>query len=62
MTKHPSVRTREKFTGFEEKTLKRSLRGVVENLEETPSSQVRAFWRQTSGAADTKSVPTATEA
>lgn len=39
-----------------------SLRGVVENLEETPSSQLRAFWRETSGAAETKSVPTATDA
>lgn len=47
---------------FEEQTLKSSLRGVVENLEETPSSQVRAFWRRTSAAADTKSVPTVTEA
>ena len=37
-----------------------SLRGVVENLEETPSSQVRAFWRETLGAAETMSVPTAT--
>lgn len=39
-----------------------SLRGVVENLEETPSSQERAFWRETFGAADTKSEPTAIEA
>ena len=39
-----------------------SLRGVVENLEETPSSQLRAFWRETSGAAETISVPTATDA
>ena len=39
-----------------------SLSGVVENLEETPSSQLRAFWRAASGAADTISVPTATAA
>lgn len=39
-----------------------SLTGVVENLEETPSSQLRAFWRETSGAAETMSVPTATAA
>lgn len=39
-----------------------SLRGVVENLEETPSSQLRAFWRETFGAAETMSVPTATDA
>lgn len=39
-----------------------SLRGVVENLEETPSSQLRAFWRETLGAAETMSVPAATAA
>lgn len=39
-----------------------SLREVVANLEETPSSQERAFWRETSGAADIKSEPTATDA
>lgn len=39
-----------------------SLRGVVENLEETPSSQLRAFWRDTPGAAETMSVPVASEA
>lgn len=38
-----------------------SLRGVVEKPEETPSSQLRAFWRATLGAAETRSVPTATE-
>lgn len=37
-----------------------SLRGVVENLEARPSSQVRAFWRETLGAAETMSVPVAT--
>lgn len=42
--------------------MKMSLRGVVENLEDTPSSQVRAFWRETSGAADTMSLPTAIDA
>lgn len=36
--------------------------GVVENLDSTPSSQLRAFWRETSGAAETRSVPTETEA
>lgn len=44
------------------KTLKMSLRGVVANLEETPSSQERAFWRVTFGAAETMSVPIATDA
>lgn len=39
-----------------------SLSGVVENLEDTPSSQLRAFCRATSGAAETMSVPTATAA
>lgn len=39
--------------------MKISLRGVVENLEETPSSQERAFWRETLGAAATMSVPEA---
>ena len=39
-----------------------SLRGVVEKPEETPSSQLRAFWRATLGAAETRSVPTTTEA
>lgn len=39
-----------------------SLRGVVQNLEETPSSQVRAFWRDTDGATETMSVPTAADA
>lgn len=43
-------------------SLNMSLRGVVENLEETPSSQERAFWRETSGAADTMSVPTDSDA
>lgn len=43
-------------------TLKMSFREVVANLDETPSSQERAFWRETSGAADIKSEPTATEA
>jgi len=37
-----------------------SFNGVVENFEETPSSQVRDFWRETPGAAETMSVPTAT--
>lgn len=37
-----------------------SLRGVVENLEATPSSQLRAFCRETSGAAATMSVPAST--
>lgn len=32
------------------------------NLEETPSSQLLAFWRETSGAAETRFVPTATAA
>jgi len=40
-------------------TLKMSLRGVVENLEARPSSQVRAFWRETLDAAETMSVPVA---
>lgn len=43
-------------------TLKISLIEVVEKLEETPSSQLLAFWRLTSGAADIISVPTATDA
>lgn len=43
-------------------TLKISLRGVVENLEETPSSQDRAFCSETFGAATVRSVPTETEA
>lgn len=43
-------------------TLKMSLRGVVENLEETPSSQDRAFWRATPGAAETRSEPMARDA
>lgn len=30
------------------------------NLEDTPSSQLRAFWRETSGAAASKSVPAST--
>lgn len=34
-----------------------SANGVVENLEETPSSQLRAFWRETPGAAEVMSVP-----
>lgn len=38
-------------------TLKISVNGVVENLEETPSSQLRAFWRETPGAAEVMSVP-----
>ena len=37
-----------------------SLRGVVENLEETPSSQLRAFWRETLCAVATMSVPAST--
>jgi hypothetical protein len=41
-------------------TLKMSFRGVVANLEDTPSSQLRAFWRETSGAAATMSVPAST--
>lgn len=45
-----------------EGTLKMSLIGVVAKLEETPSSQVRAFWRETSCAAETMSLPTATDA
>jgi len=39
--------------------LKISDNGVVENLEETPSSQLRAFWRETPGAAEVMSVPSA---
>lgn len=39
-----------------------SLRGVVEKLEETPSSQERAFWREALGAAEIRSEPTATDA
>ena len=35
-----------------------SLRGVVENLEATPSSQDRAFCSDTPGAAETMSDPT----
>ena len=35
-----------------------SLRGVVENLVATPSSQDRAFCSDTPGAAETMSVPT----
>ena len=35
---------------------------MVENLDSTPSSQLRAFWRETSGAAAIRSVPTETEA
>lgn len=42
--------------------MKMSLRGVVENLEETPSSQLRAFWRDTPGAAETISAPLPSEA
>lgn len=41
-------------------TLKMSLRGVVEKLEETPSSQLRAFWRETLCAVATMSVPAST--
>jgi len=41
-------------------SLKMSLRGVVENLEETPSSQLRAFWRETLCAVATMSVPAST--
>lgn len=41
-------------------SLKMSLRGVVAKLEETPSSQLRAFWRETLGAAATMSVPAST--
>lgn len=37
--------------------LKMSDNGVVENLEETPSSQLRAFWSETPGAAEVMSVP-----
>ena len=40
------------------RTQKMSLRGVVENLEATPSSQDRAFCSDTPGAAETMSVPT----
>lgn len=39
-----------------------SLSGVVANLDETPSSQERAFWREMPGAAEIKSDPTATDA
>lgn len=39
-----------------------SLREVVENLEETPSSQLLAFCSETFGAADTRSVPSETDA
>lgn len=42
-----------------EETLKMSLIGVVEKLEETPSSHVRAFWRETFDAAESMSVPVA---
>jgi hypothetical protein len=41
-------------------TLKMSVRGVVANLEDTPSSQLRAFWRETFGAAATMSEPAST--
>lgn len=42
-------------------TLKMSLRVVVEKLEETPSSQLRAFWRETLCAVDAiMSVPAST--
>lgn len=41
-------------------SLKMSLTGVVENLEETPSSQLRAFWRETLCAVATMSVPAST--
>ena len=41
-------------------TLKMSSRGVVEKLEETPSSQLRAFWRETLCAVATMSVPAST--
>ncbi|KAI3778912.1 hypothetical protein L2E82_08301 [Cichorium intybus] len=34
-----------------------SKRGVVENWEETPSSQLRAFWRERLGAACYKIAP-----
>ena len=40
------------------RTQKMSLRGVVENLEATPSSQDRAFCSDTPGAAETMSDPT----
>lgn len=43
-------------------TLKISLIGVVENFEETPSSQDRAFCRETFGAATVTSLPTEIEA
>ena len=39
-----------------------SVSGVVANLDETPSSQERALWRETSDEADIKSEPTATDA
>lgn len=39
-----------------------SFSGVVEKLEETPSSQERAFWRETPGAAAIMSLPEATDA
>lgn len=42
--------------------LKMSWRGVVEKLEATPSSQERAFWRLTPGAAEMMSPPTAKDA
>lgn len=42
----------------ERSTWKMSLRGVVENLVATPSSQDRAFCSDTPGAAETMSEPT----
>lgn len=50
------------FSSINRPTLRMSLSGVVANLDETPSSQERALWRETSGAADIKSDPTATDA
>ena len=47
---------------LDRRTLNKSLRVVVENLDSTPSSQLRAFWRETPGAAAIRSVPTETEA
>lgn len=50
---------RPKMTTF--LSLKMSLIGVVENLEETPSSQLRAFWRETLDAAEIMSDPVVTK-
>lgn len=37
-------------------TLKISVNGVLKNLEETPSSQLRVFWRETPCAAELMSI------